>query len=118
MLPNKGYNMPMPVSQTSSGCELGPECGGGEIPTAEAAKGLDAAIRKIDAGKKFTADETVFKSSTTNQHPQPNGAPGLPLMSAAGEALAKKSAPRNAFTVPNKIQSSSVDKIMRGGHRG
>jgi len=114
MLPNKGYNMPMPVSQTSSGCELGPECGGGEIPTAEAAKGFDATVRKIDAGRKAGRDETVFTSETTNQGTWKNGPAGLPLLSDAGEKLAVKSAPRNAFVVPNKIQSSSVDKLMRG----
>jgi len=110
------YNREMPATQISSGAELGPECGGpGEIQTASAAKGgLDAVIKKIDQGRKPAKDETHFTSETTNQHPQPNGPAGLPLMSAAGEALAKKSAPRNAFTVPNKIQSSSVDKLMRG----
>ena len=115
MLPDKPRNMPMPISQTSSGCELGPECGGGEIPTAEAAKGLDAAVRKIDSGKKFATDETVFKSSTTNQGTWKNGPAGLPLLSAAGEKLAKKSAPRSAFVVAGKIQSSSADRFMRGG---
>jgi len=113
MLPK--YNKEMPRSQTSSGAELGPECGGGEIPVAEAAKGFDATVRKIDAGRKPATDETVFTSETTNQHPQKNGAPGLPLMSPAGDALAKKTAPRNAFVVVGKIQTSTVDRFMRGG---
>jgi len=110
------YNKEMPVSQTSSGCELGPECGGpGEIQTAAAAKGgLDAVIKKIDQGRKPAVDETVFTSETTSHASLPNGPAGLPLMSAAGAKLAKKSAPRSAFVVPNKIQSSSVDRLMRG----
>jgi len=116
MLPNKGYNMPMPISQTSSGCELSPECGGsGEIPTAAAGAGLDVAIRKIDAGRKPATDETVFTSETTSHASLPNGPAGLPLLSAAGAKLAKKSAPRSAFVVAGKIQSSSADRFMRGG---
>jgi len=110
------YNREMPVTQISSGAELGPECyPGGEIPVAEAAKGFDQTVRKIDQGRKPAVDETVFKSSTTNQHRQPNGAPGLPLMSPEGEALAKKSAPRSALVVAGKIQTSTVDRLMRGG---
>jgi len=115
MLPDKPRNMPMPISQISSGTELSKECGGpGEIQQSEAGKGLDQAIRKIDSGRKSGKDETVFKSSTTNQGTWKNGPAGLPLMSPEGEKLAAKSAPRNAFVVPNKIQSSSVDKLMRG----
>jgi len=112
------YNKEMPITQTSSGTELGPECGGGTIPVAEAAKGFDQTVRKIDQGRKPAKDETHFTSETTNQGTWKNGPAGLPLMSKEGEALAKKSAPRNAFTVPNKIQSSSADRFMRGGHRG
>jgi len=110
------YNQEMPISQISSGAELSEECGGpGEIQQSEAGKGLDAAVRKIDSGKKFATDETVFKSSTTNQHPQPNGPAGLPLMSDAGAKLAAKSAPRNAFVTREKITTSAVDRLMRGG---
>jgi len=115
MLPDKPRNMPMPRSQTSSGAELGPECGGGAIPVAEAAKGFDATVRKIDAGRKAGRDETVFTSETTNQGTWKNGPAGLPLMSPEGEKLAAKSAPRNALVVPNKITTSAVDKLMRGG---
>jgi len=113
MLPK--YNREMPRSQTSSGCELGPECASGEIQQAEAGKGLDQAVRKIDSGRKPAKDETRFTSETTSHASLPNGPSGLPLMSPAGEKLAAKSAPRNAFVTREKITTSAVDKLMRGG---
>jgi hypothetical protein len=49
--PSKPYNRIVPLSQRSSGSELDPVCGSG-IEQAEAGTGLDAAIKKIDGGKK------------------------------------------------------------------
>ncbi len=60
MLPDKGFNMPMPKSQLNSGTELDECCGditqaddlseiaGGSLPQSETGVSLDEVFRKYD----------------------------------------------------------------------
>jgi hypothetical protein len=61
---------------------------------------------------------TEFTEATTEHNANPNGVP--PLLSAAGEALAKKTAPANALIVntaasPTNPQQDSMLSIFRRG---
>jgi hypothetical protein len=71
-------------------------------------KNTETTIGETGIGTNFREETVTHKSE------HENGAPGLPLMSAAGNKMAAKTAPRSAFkTDSDKIPNSSVDAFMR-----
>lgn len=113
--PNKPLQSWVPKSMRDSGVYLDEGCG--DIEQAEAGISYDHAMKEIDGPKSRAKDETTFTSESTNHGNNENGPAGLPLMSAAGNKLAKKTAPSSALVVSEQIGTSAVDRAMRGGKR-